>query len=180
MVSSAGERKSYYKLPRLEFLHFFISYFFDNPGKSGTTFLVKSFLYLRHLFYFNLSNYDGLGPLTFLTRCIINYIYTRSWRDSRVYIQTGWQHAQPPGPPHTHLFIFFVTVFFHQKNHDIYAENELILVKCSGLNWIGIHIFKSTFLFSTAVPSKLCMNYIIKFVMYRNNQNQTLVKLENE
>ena len=138
------------------------------------------FFVLRHLFYFNLSNYDGLGPLTFLTRCIINYIYTRSWRDSRVYIQTGWQHAQPPGPPHTHLFIFFVTVFFHQKNHDIYAENELILVKCSGLNWIGKHIFKSTFLFSTAVPSKLCMNYIIKFVMYRNNQNQTLVKLENE
>ena len=137
------------------------------------------FFVLRHLIYFNLSNYDGLGPLTFLTRCIITFIPGAEETAWYIFRQVD-SMPNPLDPPHTHLFIFFVTVFFHQKNHDIYAENELILVKCSGLNWIGKHIFKSTFLFSTAVPSKLCMNYIIKFVMYRNNQNQTLVKLENE
>ena len=79
------------------------------------------FFVLRHLFYFNLSNYDGLGPLTFLTRCIINYIYTRSWRDSRVYIQTGWQHAQPPGPPpHTSFHFFRNCVLFFIKKIMIF------------------------------------------------------------
>ena len=115
---------------------FFYFVFFDNPGKSGTTFLVKSFLCSPAFIYFNLSNYDGLGPLTFLTRCIITFIPGAEEKVRYIFRQVD-SMPNPLDPPSTSFHFFRNCVFFHQKNHDIYAENELILVKCSGLNWIG-------------------------------------------